>query len=260
LEGLYEFCSGSNSLDLRFTYFDSHDSDSVSGPFLFDTIGYPGHGAQAPEDTTYSGTARIRNHFKYYAGDATINRLAFDVCPDNLTFLFGLQYVYVGFKRNFKSRGTFLSDGVKPLNNRLHESSRFWGIGPEIGIDYNYFFELYKCFGHFAFNARARGALLCSCIRTNFHYRSERTGSVGVNLHNDRLWRVNPTIDAQLGLSYHACCCGMQTFLEVGYDFIWCNKCIDKITGYDVAFAGDTFDILETLSLQGPFVALGIAF
>lgn len=260
LERLIELCNGCNILDLRFTYFNAHQSSSTSGDFLFDTVGYAGDGAQAPEDTTYAGTASIRHHYLYAAADATLNRLVLDFCPDRLSFLFGLHYAYVSFKQTFTSLGSFLNDdGSQPVNNQFRQKSSFWGIGPQIGVEYNYPIADVND-GCLTLNARTRGALLCSGTHTDLHYDSQRTGSVGVNVKNDKLWRVNPSANAQLGISYAVCCFGILTTLELGYEFLWCSQCINKITSYDVAYAGDTLDVLNDLSLQGPFLSLNATF
>lgn len=258
LEAIRDTGNGS-ALDLRFTYFNSSNSDCFRGDFLFDTIGFPGDGAQAPEDVTYAGTARISQHFHYYGADATINRLTLNCCPENMSFLFGLQYSYVKFHQRFTSVGAF-NGGASPVNNLLIQNSTFWGIGPQIGVNYHHLLQFNWCPGDFTINTRARGALLCSCTEANLHYFSVRTGPVGVNLSNDDLWGVNPTANAQMGISYNFCCFGMTSTIEVGYEFLWCSQCVDKITGYDVAFAGDTLDGLDNLCMQGPFASISVVF
>ena len=62
-------------LNLRFTRFAADYGSTVKGPFLFDTIGFPGNGSQAPEDTFYVGQARIKDQYTYYASDLTYNRV-----------------------------------------------------------------------------------------------------------------------------------------------------------------------------------------
>jgi hypothetical protein len=262
VEVLHAFNERRNLLDLRFTYFKSNHSDSTSGDFLFDAIGYPGDGAQSPEDTTYAGRARLRQNFQFYSGDATISRMAFDFCPDNVSFLFGLHYAYVGFKQNFTSEGSYSDEGATlAVDNHFRQKSSFWGIGPQIGIDYNYLLNFDSCPGQLALNASARGMLLCSNTHANLHYTTQRTGSaVGVNLKNDKQWKVNPAAEAQLGLSYLLPICGIEAIFEIGYEFMWYSNCVDKITSYDVAFAGDTLDVFDNLSLHGPFASVNVAF
>jgi len=256
----YSLCC-ENAIDARFTQLRSHHSNSVSGPFLFDTIGYPGDGAQFPEDTTYEGTARSHRHFRYYAGDLNLSRLTFSsFCPENLSFFIGLHYAHIRVKEHFDSVGTGIDGStVTPVSNHLTRQTKFWGIGPQFGIDYHYDFT---CLGDglLSLTANGRTALLCSNTHARFRYVTTRTGPVGVNIHNDSLWRVTPTVDARLGLSYKFCVCCTEVKVEGGYEFIWYHHCFDGITGLDVAYAGDTIDLYSNLNLHGPYLSLQIAF
>lgn len=262
VEGIYELCNGID-FDVRFAYLTTKHSDTVSGDFLVDGIGFPGDGAQTPEDTTYAGTARDKENFRYYAGDATFNRLTLNCLPDNLTFLIGLHFAYIQRKEHFTSAGTFVSNNTtRPVNNLLRRNSIFWGIGPEIGVDYRYVFSNCFCFfpGHFALFGNARGAILASHTEASLHYFTERTGPVGVNLDNEPVWRVSPTVDAKLGLSYDFTCFCLNGTFEFGYEWLFYSDSVDLITGYDVAFPGDIIDLYSNLNLQGPFVALRFDF
>lgn len=263
LEATYKPCNCFNDLDFRFTSLSAHHSKSISGAFLFDTIGYPGDGAQSPEDTAYNGTAYIKDHFRYYAGDLTFNRITLNCCPENLSFLIGLHYTYIHFKGVFHSFGLY-PDGSQRLrlDNHLKRKSHFCGIGPEFGINYSCLLPSFICcnVGQIYFNADGRTALLCSKTKADFHYQTLRTSKVGVNLRNKALWRVTPTADARLGLSYEFCYCGLEGVLEVGYEFVWYSNCIDSITGYDVAYAGNSLDSFSNLNMQGAYFALGFDF
>ena len=252
-----------NVLNLRFAYLDANNSSDTTGPFLFDTVGYPGHGAQAPEDTTYNGTAKMRHQYLYYGADATINRPLFDECFDNLTLLFGLHYSYIKFRQKFLSEGTYIvtDEPLHTVSNRFRIKSTFWGIGPEVGIDYNYLLPCFRACGDIGLNANFRGMLLASENNSKLQDITTRTGPVGVNVKNKHaILRINPAFHAQLGLNYAYAgdCC--NTFFEIGYEFNWYSKSINKITSYDVAFAGDTIDAFEDLCLQGPFIRLNVSF
>lgn len=260
---VYDPCGDSNALDFRFTYFSAGHSASTSGDFLFDTIGFPGDGAQAPEDTFYVGTASIHDHYKYYAVDATFNRLSLCSLSDSLFLLIGLHYANIQHNTRFTSVGSFTSSGSSsPVDNTLRSSSKFWGIGPQFGLDYTYHLPN-QCYinGQFALNANMRAALLCSNSDASFHYTTLRTArTAGVNLSNDDLWRVTPTFDARLGGTYHFCFWGLDANIELGYEWIWYADSIDSITGIDVAFAGDSIDLFSNFSLSGPFIKLSVPF
>lgn len=269
INALYGLCDEPNALDVRFTYFNGGHSHSITGDFLFDTIGFPGDGAQAPEDTSYAGKASIHDNFRYYAVDATFNRLGLQSCVDNLYLLIGLHYANIQHKRHFTSVGTFSSDDGAvvqavndPVDNALKSHSNFWGVGPQLGLDYNYDLTSPECcLGLVTLHANMRASLLCSKSNGNFHYTTLRTtGTDGPHLKNRDLWRVNPAFDSKLGGSYQFCWLGLEGAIEVGYEWIWYNDSVGSIVGYDVAFAGDSLDVFSNLSLHGPYLKISVAF
>lgn len=259
--GLMYDVNCNNYWDLKFTYLKAGSTDRVSG-LLYDTIGWPGDGAQSPEDSPYAGFARRHDHIQYYAGDATFNRLNFNCCPDNLSFYVGLHYAYIQHKNHFRSAGVFRNNGIiSPVFNTLKSESAFWGIGPQLGADYHYTLCCSECLsGNVSLFANARAALLCSRTKCNFKYNSLRTGPVGVDIHNNDIWRVSPMGNARVGARYNFNCFCLNGSLEAGYEFLWYSKCVDSITGYDVAFPGNSFDKFSNLNLQGPFLALNFCF
>jgi hypothetical protein len=263
IEGAYGLCGGVHALDGRFAYFTSKHSNSVSGNFLFDTTGFPGFGAQAPEDTTYAGRSTSKQNFKYYAGDLTFNRTMLECCPENLYVMMGLHVAYAQLNDHFTSTGNSIDDGKNvPVANKLIRKSHFWGIGPQIGLDYKYLVtDFCSCDrGTLSFEGSARASLLCSTNHSDLHYSTQRTGTRGVKLDNKSLFRVTPSVDAKLGLIYNYVYCSYELNLEFGYEMIWYSDAVNTVYGTDVAFAGDSIDIFSSMNLQGPYVSLGVSF
>ncbi len=228
--------------DLKFTYLSADSRDSVSGDFLFDTNGYPGFNAQ--ENGIYSGRARSKVSYDFYSGDLTYRRPF-----GEFALIAGLHYAYIKFDERTSSVGTF--NITSPLSNRLHRDSRFSGTGPQIGLNYEYLL----C-RPWAFCATARGMLLCGCTTSDLRYITLTTGPTGVSTKNGDMWRVIPAAAADLGISYTFNC----ATVEFGYEFGWYSRCIDKVTGLDVAFAGDTLDNFNDFSLQGPYISITSTF
>lgn len=258
-----DLCNGFDSFDFIFTYFNANYSQSTKGLFLFDTIGWPGDGAQAPEDVNYSGVARTKDRFRYYSLEAILSRHCLSSCMDNLYFFMGLQYANIEHKRVSTSNGDHpSSSGRQLVDNLLRIESNFWGIGPELGLDYHYVLPCSRCREEqlsIFFNAKA--LLLCSSSKATLAYNTQRTlNTEGIYLKNDHLWKVTPGFDARLGGSYEFTCFCMNSFLEIGYEWAWYNNCVDYITGYDVAFAGDSIDTFSNLSLHGPFIRLTVEY
>ncbi len=268
VEALYQMCDRPNDIDLRFTWLQSSHTNKLAGAALWDTKGFPGDGAQASEDTPYSGAAEDSVNFHYYGGDLTFNRISPGCCGENFTFLVGLHFAYVKFKENFASVGSFseTSDDdvtVTHISNQLQNKSRFWGIGPQFGIDYKY--DIWSMGnGNLTFVANARAALLASSTQASFNDTTivtpARAVPVNVSLRNETYWRVTPAFDARLGFSSNFDCFCLTGNIEFGYEFIYYSNCIDNIVGYDVAYAGDSMDVYSNLNSQGPYVAITLGF
>lgn len=259
-EGLYGLSPNISCLDFRFTYFKDCSANCVSGNFLYDTNGFPGFGAQAIP--VYAGTAKSKNFYNFYAGDITYNRTFMDFFSDNLKFIFGLHVAYIKFKEHTTSTGTFINNQiVRPLLNNLNRNSRFCGIGPQIGLDYQFFFtNLSHLLGTWTFRANTRGSLLCGNLKSNLRYVTLRTGPGGVGFRNGELWRIIPSASTEFGINYTLNCkCFLMT-VELGYKLGWYSQCVNKITGLDVAFAGNTIDVFNSFSLNGPFLRLNSSF
>lgn len=259
LEAIHYFCCD-RAISLRGTFFDTAAGTSVRGDFLYDTIGFPGSGAQDPEDNFYSGAAHIKDNYQYCAVDFTFNRASVCSCIDNLSYMVGLHFARIHHSTRFTSVGEF--DDSTPVSNHLSSKSRFWGVGPELGIDYNYALTSEDCFfGAIDLDFNVRGALLCTKTKAFFHYDSRRTaGTVGVNLVNDDLWRVLPFVDARIEADYYFSFKCWDIMLALGYEWIWYADSVDSIRGIDVAFAGDTIDVFSNFSLQGPYIKLVVGF
>ncbi|CDR35172.1 Lpg1974 family pore-forming outer membrane protein [Criblamydia sequanensis] len=258
-----DLCNGFDSFDFTFTYFNANYSQSKQGFFLFDTIGWPGNGAQAPEDINYSGIAKTKDRFRYYTLEAVLSRHCITSCADNLYFFMGLQYANIEHKRKSTSFGDYPTSGDRRLvDNLLLVESNFWGIGPELGFNYQYVLPCSRSLEkHLSLFFNARASLLCSSSTAELSYNTQRTlNTEGIHVKNDHLWRVTPAFDARLGGSYEFSCFCMPSLLEIGYEWAWYNNCIDYITGYDVAFAGDSLDTFSNLSLHGPFIRLTVEY
>jgi hypothetical protein len=257
------FCDCYHDIDFRFAYFKAKHCDSVTGPYLYDVIGFPGDGAQYPEDSYYNGSARLRETFNYYASDLTVNKSSFGGCFDSLTLMLGLHYAFIQVSDDFRSAGNYqTTTGLVNINNHLSRRSNFWGVGPEFGFQYRYDFRNLCWFdpGLLSFDTSLRASLLASRTHADFHYGSTRTGSPGVTLHNQPVWRISPAVDFKFAFVYEQPCCWFIGTFEIGYEMLWYGNSVDNILGYDVAYAGLSTDMLSDLNLQGPYIALGFKF
>lgn len=104
------------------------------------------------------------------------------------------------------------------------------------------------------------GSLLCGNTKSDLRCVSLRTGPGGVSVLNGDLWRIVSSARADLGINYtfDYSCFGLA--IQCGYEFVLYNSCVNKITGLDVAFAGDTIDVFHNFSLYGPYLRISCNF
>lgn len=260
VEAAYLMPECPTDLDLRFTWLQSSHTTTFAGPVLWVTKGFPGDGAQSGEDTPFDGVVQDSFNIHYYGGDFTFNRIHPGCCGENLTFLVGLHFAYIKFKEDHLSTGSYSTDdGFATVSNNLRNTSRFWGIGPQFGVDYRHDFFSHGD-GSLTFVANARAALLASNTKACLNDVTTRTGPLGLSIKNDTYWRVTPAFDARLGFSSSFDCFCLAGTVEFGYEMLYYSNVIDTILGYDVAYAGDTIDLYSNLNAQGPYVAINLAF
>ena len=260
VEGQSVLCPNTSALALSYTYFQAHSSASTSGDFLYDTNGFPGFGSQ--DSPVYRGTARSKNSYLFHAADVAYHRCFARLFPEQFTFVLGLDFAFIQFKEHTTSTGTFTSDSAqRALRNNLKRTSQFFGVGPEIGLRYEHLLpNLCSLPGEWSVNGKAKGSLLCGYTKSDLRYITLRTGPGGVSVLNGDVWRVIPSASADLGIAYHFQCAPFNSTLEIGYEWMVYSQCISKVTGLDTAFAGDTIDLFNNFSLQGPFLRLMIEF
>lgn len=260
IEGIFDLCRDTSELDLRFTYFNAHAKDSVSGDFLYESNGFPGFGAQIIG--VYAGKAKSKNAYTFYAGDLVYKRSLPCFSHESFKFIAGLHYAFIQFKEHTNNSGIFFNHDVPTqLSNDLHRDSRFYGIGPQIGLDYHYLLSNpHEESETWSINAKARGYLLCGNIKSDLKYVTLRTGPGGVGIHNESTWRMIPSAAFECCICYMLECNCFSITVNFGYELMWYSKCVNKITGLDTAFAGDTIDVFNNFTLQGPCLGLTGSF
>lgn len=251
--GFYNFCNCKNDLNIRYTHLRGSSKDSVEGTFLFNTQGFPGNGVQIGQPIT--GFINSNLNFKYYAGDVVFGQLLIQDCPFNLTLFGGLHTAYIGFRENI-----FTFERTISFSNTLEEKSHLWGIGPEIGMNFQYFFPKF-CGGRLSVIGDVRGSLLISKTDAELQFSTASpVGGSSRKIHNDKNWKGIPVFDLIIGLNYVYPFRCFNISLEIGYEAINYRNAINTIVFVDDTYPGNSLDVYSDLSIQGPYFALGIFF
>lgn len=225
VEGMYAFDCLYN-LHARFTYFNSgNNRRSETSTF------------QSP--AIFTGTVEDKRKFRYYAVEAIVGRWLFDSCDFDLELGVGVLY------SNIK-----LSDHVTAFNpTELFAKnvirSTFWGVGPELTLNFQYPLPLSFC-GTFSIVADIRGALLQSKTKafTQLGTPDSSDGLIVFTIGNDPSHGVVPASNSKLGLSWNYQGSHITTDLELGYEWIYYQRALG----------------VNNISFHGPYVALGVAF
>lgn len=253
VEGVLALCSCVDEWSVRFTSFNTGLRQHVRGNTLFIVQQDP---SISFLETSYNGTAQSDLDFKYYSGDLTFGRMIYDCEKSTLAFLVGLHSAYLTRKEDVLYTGT--GPLIFTLNSKNH--SRFWGIGPQFGCDFEYIFCC-PCLKGTSFVANARGALLVSEIQNKTQFIGAGAFAAGGNdkVKNHSTWHVTPAFDVRAGLSHDWLCSCFIVKIELGYECIWYHHAVDVIK-FPSTSKGATFDLYSNFSLHGPYVALGLGF
>lgn len=243
----------STVLQGRVSYFNSHFSDTTEAVRLAPIVGFP----LASPFLLYRGSAVAETGLKYSAGDLTYG-LELSPHPSlHFTVFGGAHYANIECRESFSY---IILDSIDGLLTKT--KSEFWGIGPEFGFDFTCPI-LSRPHKHWnlAIVGDLRGALLAAQVSSRFK-SSTRFDVISetVFFKNEKLWRVIPSVDLSAGISWAWQSACFTTGIELGYEFLWYQNSIDRITFSDDTLAFGSFDLYSDLSFQGPYLAISIGF
>lgn len=216
VEGVYAFdCL--NNIHARFTHYNTGNNiRRVSGSF---------------NNPSFTGTLTNNERFRFNNIEILYGRWLFDDCDFELELQAGILISEINYEdiTNIEGPTTPLSTGTRV--------SSFWGIGPELGLNFKYPFCALPC-GLFAFATDGRMSLLSG--KAKLSHRSPD----GFFNPSEPITSLNPFFDLKLGLNWEYIWNCVNFNLEVGYEWIYSER---------------TFGI-SNISFGGPYAALGLAF
>lgn len=167
----------------------------------------------------------------------------------------GLKAAWIKQIQEIQYFGFSVNDIVVTAQNTKRND--FKGIGPSFGID-----TAWPFFSQLSLISGINGALLVGNFHATYHpHVSQGPNSIQVCLDNSKCGRLQPVVDARIGVEYTPCICN-ALFLVVGASFeaqYWWNQW--QVAGSGIA-SGITGGSLAQgdLMMYGLTVNAGIAF
>lgn len=267
--GYFGFNCGGTDLVVRYTQLTTDYSKTLivpnpsllaGGEALFAAVGNPAVLATVPGTSggpsVAFGFASACSHFNYYAGDAFVSHSLFDWSALTMNTQLGAHYASLSNHNHYDFAtavgGHFL----------VTEKTWYWGVGPQIGVDLNWYLGC-----DFAIVAKATGALLIGRNHSSTESASpQATTPVSVEQTNDNDWRFVPAQNYRIGLNYHLNPCGwcVRFNIEAGYELVTYFRAFDTIVERNDFNAGlgdlRSFDTFSNVGMNGPYVNLTINF
>ncbi len=250
----YNFCDSLNSFTARWTHFPSlSEHNSHSGSLLMPIVTFPVDSGDGE-----SGIATIRDTFNSAFVDLLFSREIVRHCSFGLSLLGGVQLGYLGFFQEITTPA-----GGAPSVHTIVTHSRLRGGGLEAGV--SGFYNFWNCF---SFISSFQSSWLYSEVAVN----SEITynyGELDVKTESDPYWRLIPTTELRLGLSYARPLnlarffrgCGCVHFdIELGYELFIIQEGVERIFFIDDANPGGSYSQEMDLSLNGPYLHIGVSY
>lgn len=251
-QGIYGLPAGLGELSVRGTYFPSMVvKDTTSGDNLMGILNHP-FGIVKGEQ----GTARIEDKYNIFFLDLLIHQKVIERPCYSLSLDGGVQFARLGFQEN-------VTYPFGPDFYHIEARSRTKGVGLEIGGEYTY--ALCRCV-HFL------GGLHSSALISLMNKSYEDVDTNGVtyaSVENDKYWRFAAYVDLRLGLRYSLPISlkrsgwRLNSVLlngELGYEMISFFGGVERIYFVNGSNAGSSFNEKRTLTLQGPYLQLGVSF
>lgn len=253
INAAYEFCDCNRQLQLSYSHLGFSQSRTVTGNFLWATMGRADLTATFEN---YTGTANSDLDFLYQRLDVLYAQEVFNCCKLDVAVQFGLEFAELKLNEEYTYTIT-----AGPTVGVINQHSKVSGVGPQIGVALGY--ELYErcgcaCPGVLSFNVLSSGSLLAAKSKA-----SENDVSAGVTLldvSDSSTWRVIPALHLRAGFSYDMCFSCLDASIEIGYEFNSYLRGLTRLSFPDDVADGGCDSLYYDFDLQGLYVGVNVSF
>lgn len=231
----YHFCDSVNSFSVRGTRLKTTDHQTFTSRSF--RTAYEGF------SETDGIEALDHVHFDYYAIEFLLTHQLYCDYRFNIDLSAGVQYARISRKEIVSFQEIFIPFSLK-------HQAHFWGVGPELGVDFYYCLR-----SGFSLSGRGFGSLLVSRAKQDYYEEGIFPPFSTVQKTNGPVWKIIPAVDLRFGLRYdHGWSC-LNLYVEAGYELI---SYIRGLPVLDMSPPSTGFNRYDHASMHGPYVALGI--
>lgn len=249
----YKFDYDDWEADATYTYFKAHSDERINQTLTFDVVPLKGDPTNGPNEFLAASKASSQVKIRLDNIDVRLARHYF--VSKDLSFRpqFGLKNSWIQLNQDIRFEGNDI-----PVSKvfKDYETSKFWGIGPEVGVDSKW----YLCNGFSIFGA-ASGSLLYGYFKVyhdEMHSSDEDTYSVNISAP---VHRFVPNAQISLGLAYDKYFNDKQQHLSatLGWETIYYFRANQFLTLTD--YASRRYNhISEDVSFEGVTLHLRLDF
>jgi hypothetical protein len=247
----YGLCECNREATLAFTWLGATQRSTTNGPFLWATVG---RADLVSSFENYAGSASSKLNILYERVDALLGQQIYDNCGLNIDLNLGLEYAFLRLSEDYE----YASATALGL---VHQRSRAWAIGPQLGLDLNYcLFQICQFVpGTVSLHVCTSTSILAA--RSDIREIQTLDGASVANTRDEHAWRLVPALHARVGIKYDACFCSMfDTSLEFGYEFNSYLRGLSRISFPDDVADGLAFTNYYNFDVQGFYVSLAVGF
>lgn len=251
--GIYSFCQCDRQAEVSYTRLSVEQSSQTVGSFLDVTA--PTFGLGAGDSPPRAGDVQVTLDLLYQRADAWLTNPCILAYSDlKVDLLGGVAFAYIRLNEDldfFTPTGLFTA---------VHEQSKTWGIGPQLGGAFDYHicsFSSCGCESTFLLHGMASGSFLTSKLIRNV---SEDFVSINVARGPytfDDTWKVVPAFYARFGLDYAVDFSCLSASLEVGYEY---HLYLNALARYDYEAAGTIGALITDFDAQGLYISVAATF
>jgi len=255
VEAMYAFCDCCSDIRVSYTGFCSDHKETLSSDFLFPTNGdfliAADEGSTPPQGFT-NATASSKIKFEFDRVEALFGVRFWQCCGLSVVLEGGLQYADFEVRETDRYQGT-VNAVVRDIY--VIRKATYWGVGPQLGLDFNY------CLcGGLSFVGNVNWAILVGENSNDFfqQFPDPADATITNSIDNETICRIVPTTQIRVGFDYRFCCC-WDWAIGAGYEFISNPRTLDSIVFTELNNL-QSVDNYSNTDLHGPYVSLTATF